>query len=76
MKLYGYRDNDEDIIELKEVSIVTSVSELKKLIKFIESTIESHNSVNNSSELCHSHLRDWDNEWQKDQPDIIIVTNL
>lgn len=76
MKLYGYEKNSEDMIELNEISIISSIKEMKKLVEFLEHTIECHSSLENSGEACHTHFRDWDSEWQSDQADLVIVTEF
>lgn len=76
MKVYGYEKNNETMLELNEISICSSISELRKLVAFLENTINSHSSVAEKTEICHSHLRDWDSDWQTDQTDIIIVTKF
>lgn len=74
MKVYGYQKNGEDLIELEEVSIMSNINELKNLLNYLQDVVQQHTEVVSKTELCHSHLRDWDNNWKLGQPDIIIVT--
>ncbi len=76
MKIYGYEKDNDNMIELNEVSIMSSISEMEQFIEFLKFAVESHSSVENSSELCHSHLRDWDENWINGQPDVIVVTEF
>lgn len=75
MKIYGYQNDDEKIIELSDITFQSDISELKNLIQFLQNTLDEHTAVEHKTEMCHSHLRDWDKKWSSDQPDIIIVTN-
>lgn len=74
MKVFGYQKNGEHLIELQEISIKSSIAELDRMIKFLQSVREQHSKIVGEVELCHSHLRDWDTEWDTDSADIIIVT--
>lgn len=75
MKVYGYENDSEDLIELGEVSIMASISEVKNLLNYLENVINEHSKVVGQKEMHHSHLRDWDENWESGQPDIVIVTN-
>lgn len=74
MKIYGYKKDNEDLIELSEISIMSNISELKNLLNYLQDVIQEHSTVVREAELCHSHLRDWCERWKDGQPDIIIVT--
>lgn len=74
VKVYGYQKENDDLIELQEVSIQTNLTELEKIIKFLENVKEQHRKVIGEMELCHSHFRDWDNGWKPDSTDFIVVT--
>ncbi|QSX06712.1 hypothetical protein JYG23_04470 [Sedimentibacter sp. zth1] len=76
MKIYGYEKNNEDMIELNEISIMSNINELKNLVSFLQNVVESHSNVVGETEMCHSHLRDWDENWDISQPDIIIATKF
>lgn len=74
MKVFGYQYDSEDLIELQEVSFQGNITELDKLIKFLQQVKEQHSKVSGEVELCHSHFRDWDSDWNNGIADIIIVT--
>ena len=76
MKAYGYRNGDEELIELQEVSIQGSLEELDKIIDFLINVKKLHSSVSGETEICHSHLRDWDKDWKNGEMDFIVVTNF
>ena len=74
VKVFGYQYDSEDLIELQEVSFLGNIRELDKLIKFLQQVKEQHSEVCGEVELCHSHFRDWDTEWNDETTDIIVVT--
>lgn len=74
MIVFGYQYDSEDLIELQEVSILGSIRELDKMIKFLQEVKEKHSKVSDEVELCHSHFRDWDTEWKEGTADIIVIT--
>lgn len=74
MKVYGYQQGEKKLIELREVSFQTTVSELEKIIEFLQDVKIQHSKVIDEVELCHSHFRDWNVEWKPDSADIIVVT--
>jgi hypothetical protein len=74
VKVFGYQYDCEDLIELQEVSFQGNIRELDKLIKFLQQVKEQHSKVSGEVELCHSHFRDWDTEWNDGTADIIVVT--
>lgn len=74
MKVFGYQKDSENLIELQEVSIQSDITELDKIIKFLQKVKEQHSKVTDGEELCHSHFRDWDVEWKLGSTDIIVVT--
>jgi len=76
MKVYGYEKSNEDFVELREASIECTMDELDRIIKFLQNTKEQHNKAKGKTEICHSHYRDWDKEWSKEQSDIIIFTTF
>jgi len=76
MKVFGYEKDSENLIELQEVSFQSDITELDKIIKFLQSVKMQHSKVNGEVELCHSHFRDWDAEWKSDSTDIIVVTTF
>lgn len=74
MKVFGYQKDSEDLIELQEISLQSDITELDKIIKFLQNVKEQHSKVIDGVELCHSHFRDWDVEWKPGSTDIIVVT--
>lgn len=73
MKLYGYEKNNDNILELSEITVVSSVTELRKLVNFLEDTITESEKFVVNSDMSHFHLSDWDKEWDRNNPEIIIV---
>ncbi len=74
VKVFGYQKDSENLIELQEVTFQSDIKELDKIIKFLQNVKEQHDKVTVTGELCHSHFRDWDVEWQANSTDIIVVT--
>lgn len=78
MKVYGYKRDGEkepsDFVELSEASIECSLNELEKIISFLETVKNQHSKVALKTELCHSHYRDWDGNWDENSTDIIVIT--
>ena len=74
VKVFGYQNDSEELIELEEVSFKGNIRELDKLIKFLQQAKEQHSKVIGEVEMCHSHYRDWDTEWNPGTTDIIVVT--
>lgn len=72
MKIYGYEKENEKLIELQEVTFKCDITELEKIIAFLQNVKESH--INIEVGTCHSHFRDWNKEWKKGMADIIILT--
>ncbi len=73
MKIFGYcNDDDEHIVELKEISFLGNSEELKRVAEFIAysaSQISIH-----KEKYDHEHYRDYDKHWNKSEPDIIVVS--
>ena len=76
MKAYGYKKDDEELIELQEVSLQCSLGELTKIIDFLINVKKLHSNISDETELCHSHLRDWDKDWKNGEMDFIVVTKF
>ena len=83
MKVFGYQKDkknlvEEDLMELREVSFLSNIEELEKLITFLQEIKTQHsklaNKFINETDLCHSHFRDWDTSWETGSVDVIIVT--
>lgn len=74
VKVFGYQKDNEELIELREVSFQCDIEELEKVIKFLQETKKQHSKIIGEVELCHSHFRDWDINWKDNGIDIIVVT--
>lgn len=74
MKVFGYEYDNDVLLKMEEISLQCDLGELKKIIIFLQDVYEKHSSVQMQTDICHSHLRDWDKMWKKGNPDIVIVT--
>lgn len=74
MKIYGYEKDGVDLLELKEASILCKVEEIQKIIDFLQNVKKELEDARETTEMYHSHYRDWDKEWEKGAPDLIVVT--
>lgn len=74
MKVFGYQENNDRLLNLEEVSIKCTINELQKIIGFLNKVQNEHINVMNKTDMCHSHFRDYDTEWKAGEPDFIIVT--
>jgi len=74
MEIYGYEKNGEDLLKLKEASILCSIKELESIIDFLQDIKKEHERYIDATEMNHAHYRDWDKNWKKGSPDFIIVT--
>ena len=74
MIIYGYEKNSEDLLKLEEASILCNLTELEKIISFLQDVKREHEKVKSKIEISHSHYRDWDKEWDKSSSDLIIAT--
>lgn len=74
VKIYGYEKDSDELLVLKEISLLCSIEELDKLICFLQTAKSEHNKVKNESPMCHSHFKDYDMTEESGQPDVIIVT--
>ncbi|MDE1188710.1 MAG: hypothetical protein PW844_19965 [Pantoea sp.] len=69
MKIYGYENEDSDLVSLQEMSLQVSVDELKELSRFITHTInlmEEH-----GDKFGDEHFSDFIKSTK--HPDIIIT---
>lgn len=73
MKVYGYKKGSEELIELSEVSLLCTMSELEKMAGFVNN-VKKEQDLLGTSDYFHAHYRDWDREWEKGSSDLIIVT--
>lgn len=73
MKVYGY-DIEDNFHELREGSIECTVEELDKLCQFFLHVREQHKKAIGKTEMCHSHYRDWDKDWNGENSDVIVIT--
>ena len=77
MMVGGYKKDSDDFIRLKEVSITcTTIDEIDNLIGFLLHVREQHNAVKDKTPTCHSHYRDWFDGWQKNEPDLIVISDF
>lgn len=76
MKAYGYKKNNDDLLELEEVSFECEIEEIDEIIKFFQYVKEEHTKARLETEFCHSHLRDWKESWNNESTDIIVVTSF
>jgi len=72
MKVYGYENNSDNLLELNEVTLKCSIDELDLIIEFLNVVKKEHQLY--ATELCHSHFQDWYKEWKSEMTDIIVVT--
>ncbi len=76
MRLFGYQKDNDELLRLEEISLQCSIEELQKIIDFLNKTRTEHAAVESKTDICHSHFRDWDPEWKKSDPDIVVVTKF
>jgi hypothetical protein len=69
MKIYGYENEDSDLVSLQEISLKVTIDELKKLSSFIDNTINMMEKY--GDEFEHEHFSDFIKS--KKYPDIIIT---
>lgn len=81
MNIYGY-SNGSKLLKLKEISIETSIEELKDIILFLNHVKDEHmdRMVNMkykfplNTPICSLHLKDWNLKYKNGNGDIIIIT--
>ncbi|MDO5539020.1 MAG: hypothetical protein Q4F83_02945 [Eubacteriales bacterium] len=73
MEIYCSEGNKS--IKLKEITMICTTEEIKKLENFFRITWERHRKFSDldSDEVYHTHYQDWDKEWDEEH-DIIVVT--
>ena len=76
MKIYGYKENSNEFVELSEASIECTMDELKKITKFFLEIYEQHKKTQGKTEYCHSHYRDWDEDWNENGSDLIVISTF
>ena len=74
MKFLGYQKDDDKLIKLEEVSLQCSLSELDEVIEFLNNVKTEHATALGKTDMCHSHFRDWNSSWNREDSDFIIVT--
>ncbi|MDR0840564.1 MAG: hypothetical protein LBN26_04160 [Christensenellaceae bacterium] len=74
MKIYGYQSHSDALLQLEETTFQCNLNELSNLIDFLLHVHKEHSAVADKTDMCHTHLRDWDTTWEKGSPDIIVVT--
>lgn len=76
MRAFGYRQGDdesEEPLELREVTLMCSGEDLRRLYNFIEKVLVSRSvdgSIDNGD--WHEHFRDRDGQWTKKESDVIL----
>jgi hypothetical protein len=73
MQVFGYKKDSEELMELGEVTFLSNIEELEKLIRFFQETKAQHSKAAKEIESFHSHFRDWDTAWQEGSADIIVA---
>ncbi len=76
MRAFGYArgdDESEEPIELREVTMLCSIDDLRRLQAFLEKVI-TERSADDSLDKgpWHDHFRDRDERWTKEEADFII----
>lgn len=74
MKIFGYEKDSESLLSLEEMSILCTIQEIDMLIEFLKYSKQELKSVEESGGTGHCHFRDYSKEWEKGNPDFIIVT--
>lgn len=70
MKIYSYQKEEDDFLDLQEISFVAKPENLSEVVKFLQKAIELQKS--GESDEDHIHLQDvWD-DWNDSYPDIVI----
>lgn len=74
MRAFGYQRGDElsaEPTELREVSLVCTVDELRRLQGFLAQILAERSAQDAPGR--HDHLRDRDPRWRQDDVDVILV---
>lgn len=74
MQVCGYKRNSDDYVELREASLICSIDEIEKMIKFMQYVKERHSKGAGEEGIYYSHYRDWDKTWNPESTDIIAIT--
>ncbi|WP_338560830.1 hypothetical protein [Erwinia sp. E_sp_B04_7] len=69
MKIYGYENEDSELVSLQEMSLQVTIDELKELSSFIDNTINMMEK--NGDKFGHEHFTNFMKS--KQYPDIIIT---
>lgn len=69
MKIYGYENEDSDLVSLEEMSLQVTIEELRELSNFIINTINIMEA--NGESFGHEHFSDFIKS--RKSPDIIIT---
>jgi len=72
MKFYGIINDEE--ISLNQIVLNCNLEEIQKLIIFLQIVKERHTFYLKDSDECHTHYKDWNKEWNRNIPDLVIVT--
>lgn len=73
MKIFGYERDQNDLLELEEISFKISPNEVAHLIDFFKETHQK--MVEYERDFGHEHFKDWLRETQKsvENIDVIVV---
>ena len=52
MEIYGYQKSGDDLLELKEMSLLCTIEELGKVIDFLEEVKKTHTMVRDKTDIC------------------------
>lgn len=74
MKFFGYKKGNDVLLQLVEVSLECTMSEMQDIIDFLNNAKKEHELIKGKTDMCHSHLRDFSSKWKKGAPDFIVVT--
>lgn len=74
MKGFGYcRDDDESLVmELREMTLVGTPDEIRRVARFLKSTADEMERFDTS--FGHRHLRDTWRDWNESHVDVIVAT--
>lgn len=71
MKIYSYKEDVDDFLDLGEITLVGNVAELGEIVKLLEKAISLKR--NDKCKVDHVHLQDEWNGWNKNCPDIVVT---
>jgi hypothetical protein len=75
IKVVGYSTKGRKLVELREATICCEYNDIDKIISFLKFVKDSHATDDWYDDYCHTHFRDWDDNWTGSETDIIIVSS-